>query len=128
MTVSQIMLYAVSAFILYIFIRRFIQRARMKEYSPKQVAGMLNDDSVILLDVRSREERNHQRIEGSLHIPVHEIAQKLNSLEKYRGKEIICYCHSGRRSMAAASILTKHGFIAANMKGGMVEWNSLNLL
>ena len=100
----------------------------MKEYSPKQVAGMLHDSSVILLDVRSREERNHQHIEGSVHIPVHEIAQKLNSLEKYRGKEIICYCHSGSRSMAAASILTKHGFAAANMKGGMVEWNSLNSL
>ena len=124
MTVDQLMIYAVSAFILYIFIRRLIQRARMKEYSPKQVTGMLQDSSVILLDVRSREERNHQHIEGSVHIPLNEITQKLNSLEKYRGKEIICYCHSGRRSMAAASILTKHGFIAANMKGGMVEWNS----
>jgi rhodanese-related sulfurtransferase len=99
----------------------------MKEYSPKQVAGMLNDDSVILLDVRSREERNHHHIKGSVHIPVSEITRKINSLEKFRGKEIICYCHSGSRSMAAVSILNKHGFIAANMKGGMVEWNSQNL-
>jgi rhodanese-related sulfurtransferase len=99
----------------------------MKEYSPKQVAGILNDDSVVLLDVRSREERNHQYIKGSMHIPVGEIAQKLNLLEKYKGKEIICYCHSGSRSMAAVSILNKHGFHAANMKGGMIEWNSFNL-
>jgi rhodanese-related sulfurtransferase len=127
MTVDQIMIYAVCTFILYLFIRRFIQRARMKEYSPKQVAGMLKVDSVILLDVRSREERNHQHIEGSVHIPLNEITQKLNSLEKYRGKEIICYCHSGSRSTAAASILTKFGFIASNLKGGMVEWSSLNL-
>jgi rhodanese-related sulfurtransferase len=100
----------------------------MKEYSAKQVAYMLHDSSVILLDVRSREERNHQYIKGSVHIPVNEIAQKLNSLEMYRGKEIICYCHSGSRSMTAVSILNKHGFIAANMEGGMVGWNSLNLI
>jgi rhodanese-related sulfurtransferase len=29
--------------------------------------------------------------------------------------------------MAAVSILHKHGFIAANMKGGMIEWNSQKL-
>ena len=127
MTESQIILYAISALILLFYVRRFIQRARMKEYSPKQVAGILSDDSVVLLDVRSREERNYQYIKGSMHIPVSEIAQKLHLLEKYKGKEIICYCHSGSRSMAAVSILNKHGFIAANMKGGMIEWNSQKL-
>jgi rhodanese-related sulfurtransferase len=127
MTESQIILYAISALILLFYVRRFIQRARMKEYSPIQVAGMLHDDSVVLLDVRSREERNHQCIKGSMHIPVSEIALKLNSLDKYREKEIICYCHSGSRSMAAVLILQKHGFIAANMKGGMIEWNSQKL-
>ena len=126
MTVNQILIYAASVCILYLMIKRVIQRARMKEYSPKQVAEMLHDDSVVLLDVRSREERNHQHIKGSLHIPVHEIAQSVKSLEQYRGKEIICYCHSGSRSLTAASILIKHGFAAANMKGGMVAWNSLH--
>ena len=121
----QIILYIVSALILLFYIRRLIQRARMKEYSPKQVAEMLHDDSVVLLDVRSREERNQQHIKGSVHIPVHEIAQKVKSLEQYRGKEIICYCHSGSRSLTATSILIKHGFAAANMRGGMVAWNSL---
>jgi rhodanese-related sulfurtransferase len=97
---------------------------RMKEYSPKQVERMLNDDSIILLDVRSQGERNQQYIKGSMHIPVSEITQKLNLLEKYRGKEIICYCHSGSRSMSAVSILHRNGFNAANMKGGLMEWNS----
>ena len=123
MTVSQIFLYAITALVLLLSIRRLIQKARMKEYSPGQVAELLGSDSVVLLDVRTREERSRQHIEGSLHIPINELANKLNSLEKHRQKEIICYCHSGSRSLAAAALLHKHGFTASNMKGGICEWN-----
>jgi len=123
----QIILYIVSALILLFYIRRLIQRARMKEYSPKQVAGMLKDDSIILLDVRSAEERNQQHIKGSLHIPVNDLLERLKTLEKYRLREIVCYCHSGSRSFSAALMLQKHGFQAVNMKGGIAEWNYQNL-
>jgi len=81
----------------------------------------------LLLDVRSAGERSQQHIKGSLHIPLNELAGRLESLEKYRQKEIICYCHSGSRSFAATAMLQKHGFQAVNMKGGMVEWNYQNL-
>jgi rhodanese-related sulfurtransferase len=123
----QIIFYAVSALILLLYIRRLIQRARMKEYLPKQVAGMLNDDSIVLLDVRTRNERSQQHIKGSLHIPVNDLPERLKTLEKYRLKEIICYCHSGSRSFLAAVMLQKHGFTAANMKGGIAEWNYQNI-
>jgi adenylyltransferase/sulfurtransferase len=98
----------------------------MKEYSASEVLKRMNDDSVVLLDVRTLEERNHKHIKGSLHIPVSELSQKLKMLKKYRQKEIICYCHSGSRSFMATLLLTKNGFQAANMKGGMIEWNHLN--
>lgn len=127
MTPSQIVLYAVFAMLLFVYIRRRIQRARMKEYSPKQVAGMLSDNSIVLLDVRSREERSQQHIKGSLHIPLNDLSERLKMLENYRLKEIICYCRSGSRSFVAATLLQKHGFLAANMKGGMVEWNNQKL-
>jgi rhodanese-related sulfurtransferase len=127
MTVSQIILYVIAALVLIYYIRRWIQKARMKEYSASEVSEQMNDDSVILLDVRTHEERNHKHIKGSLHIPVNELSQKLKMLEKHREKEIICYCHSGRRSFMATLMLTNNGFQAANMKGGMIEWNYLNL-
>jgi len=127
MTVSQIILYVIAALVLIYYIRRWIQKARMKEYSASEVSEQMNDDSVILLDVRTHEERNHKHIKGSLHIPVNELSQKLKMLEKHKEKEIICYCHSGRRSFMATLMLTNNGFQAANMKGGMIEWNYLNL-
>jgi rhodanese-related sulfurtransferase len=99
----------------------------MKEYSPKKVAAMLSDDSIISLDVRTAEERSQQHIKGSLHIPVNDLPERLKMLEKYRMKEIICYCHSGSRSFIAAAMLQTHGFHAVNMKGGIAEWNYQNL-
>jgi rhodanese-related sulfurtransferase len=127
MTASQIILYVITALVLLFYIRRWIQKARMKEYSALEVSERMNDDSVVLLDVRTPQERNHKHIKGSLHIPLNELSQKLKMLEKYRQKEIICYCHSGSRSFITTNLLTKNGFQAANMKGGMIEWNSLDL-
>jgi Rhodanese-related sulfurtransferase len=127
MTASQILLYVIAALFILFYIKRWIQKVHMKEYSALEVSERMNDDSIVLLDVRTHEERNHKHIKGSLHIPANELSQKLKMLEKYRQKEIICYCHSGSRSFMTTILLTKNGFKAANMKGGMIEWNSLNL-
>jgi rhodanese-related sulfurtransferase len=127
MAASQILLYVIAALVLLFYIRRWMQKAHMKEYSASEVSERMNDDSVVLLDVRTPQERNHKHIKGSLHIPLNELSQKLKMLEKYRQKEIICYCHSGSRSFITTNLLTKNGFQAANMKGGMIEWNSLDL-
>jgi rhodanese-related sulfurtransferase len=127
MAASQILLYVIAALVLLFYIRRWMQKAHMKEYSASEVFERMNNDSVVLLDVRTLEERNHKHIKGSFHIPVNELSQKLKMLEKHREKEIICYCHSGSRSFMATLMLTNNGFQAANMKGGMIEWNYLNL-
>jgi rhodanese-related sulfurtransferase len=127
MAASEILFYIISAVVLFFYGRRIILRARMKEYTPKQIAGMLGNNAIVLLDVRTAEERSRQHIKGSLHIPLNDLAVRIRSLEQYRNKEIICYCHSGSRSFVATAMLLKHGFQAANMKGGMVEWNYQNL-
>jgi rhodanese-related sulfurtransferase len=127
MSVSSIILFVIAALLMLVTVKRFIQRIHMKEYSVPEVAEKLHDASVVLLDVRTREERNHGAIQGSLHIPLGNILEKMSVLEQHRQKEIICYCRSGNRSMNAALILQKNGFQAANMKGGMIEWNSQNV-
>ncbi len=128
MTASQIILYAIAALILFFTIRRWIVQLRMKHYSPSEVSVKLSDPAVIVLDVRSHDERKSgRRIEQSLHIPLQDLSRCLHSLDRHKHKEIICYCQSGARSLSAARFLQKHGFDAANMKGGIVEWNYLGL-
>jgi rhodanese-related sulfurtransferase len=123
----HVILYVIGALIFLFIIRRWMQKVHMKEYSASEVFERMSNGSAVLLDVRTHQERNHKHIKGSLHIPADELSQKLKLLEKYRQKEIICYCRSGIRSHMTAGILTKNGFQAASMKGGMIGWNSLNL-
>ena len=127
MTASSIILYVIVALLILYYAKRYMQRISMNEYSASEVAEKLRDTSIILLDVRTSKERNQSAIPGSLHIPLGNIPEKMKSLEKHKQKEIICYCRSGNRSMNAALILQKNGFQAANMKGGMIEWNSQNV-
>ena len=47
-------------------------------------------------------------------------------LEKNRGKEIIFYCRSGRRSGAVAAILAGQGYKVANA-GSSKDWSAAGL-
>jgi rhodanese-related sulfurtransferase len=126
MTVGQIVLYAIITLFILNSTRRWLQRAHMKEYSASEIPRLLTDNSIVLLDVRTNQERTRSHIKDSLHIPLGLLQERIRSLEKHMQKEIVCYCQSGSRSKVAVSILRRNGFHAANLKGGMAEWNYLH--
>jgi len=124
MTVTQILIYAIVALIALFYLRRLILARRIGQYTPIQVAQMLRDPRhVLLLDVQTDSEHRSHHIKGAIHIPLHALRRRVDELQKYRNREIICYCRSGSRSLTAALQLHKVGFTAANMKGGLAEWN-----
>ncbi len=95
-----------------------------------EASAMINNDSsVVLLDVRTPEEYAGElgHLRGSILIPVQELAARVGELDAHKGKEILVYCRTGRRSLTAADILQKNGFTPINVEGGMVEWNALKL-
>jgi hydroxyacylglutathione hydrolase len=61
---------------------------------------------VVLLDVRRDSEWNAARIEGAVHIPLHELAGRMAELP--RG-EVWVHCQSGYRAAIAASMLDAAG-------------------
>jgi len=124
MQTSQIILLILAAFIAYLVIRKFLQARSIIQYTPAEIeAKMRNRLNIVFLDVRTNQEKKTGSIKGSIHIPLHELRVKAGELEKYRGKEIICFCRSGSRSLSAASILKGKGFNASSLKGGMGNWN-----
>ena len=125
-TTPQIILYVFILLVVALYVRRRLQLRGLKTYSPQEVADRMKQ-SAVLLDVRTDPERERNNIKGSIHIPLHQLAGRLNELEKHKSKEIICYCQSGNRSFSAAARLKKLGFTVANMSGGIAEWNSLGL-
>jgi CRP-like cAMP-binding protein len=69
------------------------------------------------LDVRLPSEFQNFRIDGSINIPLYFIRLKLNALDKST-PYVVC-CDTGRRSSAAAYILSERGFEAYVLKGGL---------
>ena len=127
MTTSQIILLIFAALIGFLYIRKFLSTRGVVQYEPHEAAAKLKGSrNIILLDVRTPKERKMQSIKGSLHIPLYELGTRSDELQKYKDKEIICYCRSGNRSLTAAAKLKKKGFNSANLKGGITRWNHHN--
>ncbi len=76
----------------------------------------------LLLDVRQPEEYEAGHIPGAMFIPLGELEARQGELD--RGKKIIAYCRSGRRSMAAAIALCGLGFKGIHhLDGGIINWS-----
>jgi len=69
----------------------------------------INNDDVILLDVRSRNEYNANHLEESINIPVGQLDERISELPD-KEAIIIVYCRAGRRSATAFDILVSNGF------------------
>ena len=109
-------------------VRRLLQQRNILHYSPLQLESRMKEAAgLVLLDVRTRSERSAQHIAGSIHIPLNELAARIQELKKFSQREIVCYCQTGARSRSAVAVLIKNGLSAANLRGGMAEWNFYKL-
>jgi rhodanese-related sulfurtransferase len=86
--------------------------------------AMKENPDLIILDVRTEPELTGYlgHLEGIVHIPVQELGQRVNELNKYKDKDIAVICRTGNRSDAATKFLRQQGFDAKNVLGGMVEY------
>jgi len=75
-------------------------------------------NGAIWLDVRLDTEHKHDGIEGSINIPLFMLRLKVATLSE--DKKYILYCDTGRRSAAAAFLLSERGMDAACLKGGLM--------
>ncbi|OIP99387.1 MAG: rhodanese [Zetaproteobacteria bacterium CG2_30_46_52] len=86
----------------------------------------LKDKSYTLVDVRTVGEWKSGKAAGAIHIPLHEVKQRLNEVPK--DKPVICICASGMRSLSAASAFGQAGYKPVyNFSGGMGSWMAANL-
>jgi len=106
-----------------------------------ELVGRLDDDSLLILDVRTDEEflgkhgypcdPRQGRIPGARHLHVQQLfgedGQPLPA-DQIRARvgdpqEIVAYCHSGSRSALATLALRSAGFRARNYPGSWHEWS-----
>lgn len=79
-------------------------------------------EDFVLVDVREVYEHEEFNI-GGLLIPLGELAFKLSELDEAKGKEVVVYCRSGKRSAMAQHLMQQAGFQnVRNLEGGVLAW------
>ena len=79
--------------------------------------SLMDDDELIIIDVREEKERKAGFLSNDLNIPMGQVKAKMGSLDK--SKNILVYCKSGTRSDRIADILSKNDFQkVSSLKGG----------
>jgi rhodanese-related sulfurtransferase len=116
---------ALLAFAALLLLRQIYFKRQVRHLMPEEVARKLKFNiPLVFLDVRTAGENRQGHIPDSLHIPLHELSSRLEELEPYRHREIVVYCATGSRSVIATHLLQKHGFSAANLRGGFSAWQA----
>ena len=93
-----------------------ISKGTLKQWHLEDADKLPRDGSVTLLDTRTVSEYSRGHIEGFRNIPVDELRERLDEVEK--GKPVYVICQSGLRSYIASRILEGTGYEAYNFSGG----------
>jgi sulfur dioxygenase len=79
----------------------------------------------VLLDVREEYELSGElgHLDGIVHIPIGELAHRLDEFYPEKDREIVTVCRSGARAHTAGQILRQAGFPRVSvLEGGMIAW------
>ena len=87
------------------------------DFVAKNQAGEKNED-----DVREQEEYDALHLDGVRLLPLSELADRYQELEKDQSYYVIC--KSGRRSARACQFLEEQGYDVTNVQGGMDAFES----
>lgn len=94
----------------------------MKTLSMNEFEKLLTETSdVNIIDVRGREAFQLGHIAGAVNVPIDELQAIIKDLNETEDYYIVCY--SGNFSAMAGEFLTRNGFKAINIQGGMNDFN-----
>jgi rhodanese-related sulfurtransferase len=106
----------------------FVSLAQAAEHtkdSLKVVKENVEAKKAVLVDVRETSEWKEGHIAGAVLLPISELKAGIDEKELLKrlpkGKIVYTHCVVGKRSLAAAQILEKHGYELRPLKAGYKE-------
>jgi len=99
-----------------------IKKGEFRQMDVEELKDMIkNKRDITILDVRTRREFDMGHIEGALNIPIDELRDNFDKLDK-KGK-IVVHCRTSYRSYLAYLILKNSGFKNLwNLNGSYLSW------
>ena len=95
----------------------------MKEISFDEFFQLYQKGSLSVLDVREVEEFETLHLEGAQNLPLSQLADTYDQLDKDLLHYVIC--KSGMRSARACQFLAEQGYDVINVQGGMTAFENL---
>ena len=86
---------------------------------PFAAAAQKVRSGALWLDVRYPSEYQYDKLPGAINVPLAEVRHMFAVLDRTR--EYVAYCHSGRRSAAAAFLFAQRGFRVWLLEGGLKQ-------
>lgn len=123
MDTGQILFYLGAAVIAVVVVRRWWLTRSIPSISARDAQDLVRSGQAVFIDVRTSDERSRGTIPGSVHVPLNELGRRWSTLEAMRGKQLIFFCATGSRSLAAAAHAHRRGLAVSNLSGGMGSWN-----
>lgn len=97
-----------------------VQYQQISQEEAKNI--MDTDDSILILDVRTKSEYAEGHIKDAVLMPYDEIEDYAESEFEDKDQKILVYCRSGNRSKVAAQILAGLGYTNVIEFGGVNTW------
>lgn len=108
-------------------------RASVEEIFPWDLEELIeNEQQLLLLDIREIDEFESGHIKNSLHVPRgllesacdYGYAETIPELVQARDRKIVVICRSGNRSILAAAVMQRMGYVSVmSLKTGIRGWN-----
>lgn len=83
---------------------------------------LADDETIVLLDVRTESEYQEKHIPGSVLLPLDTLAEQAAEILPDQEATIFVYCRSGNRSKTAANQLLEAGYTNVYDLGGINNW------
>jgi rhodanese-related sulfurtransferase len=105
-----------------------IATQRFASLTPAGAVQMMNNEDVVVLDVREPSETAGGKIAKAVQIPAGAVKTRIGELEKHKDKTLLVYCKTGARAGAACKELGKNGFSKVfSLNGGLMAWQEAHL-
>jgi UPF0176 protein len=97
-----------------------------KHLEPKDFLKMIDQEDVVILDVRSNYEHNLGKFKNAITLDIdnfREFPDMINELAKFKNKKVLTYCTGGIKCEKASALLLHHGFNDVyQLHGGIIKY------
>src|SRR5690349_7432095 len=97
-----------------------------KHLEPAEFQKMIDQEDVVILDVRSNYEHNLGKFKNAVTLEIEnfrDFPAKINELAQYKDKKVLTYCTGGIKCEKASALLLHHGFSDVyQLHGGIIKY------